>query len=92
MTEQDCLKCSINKIDVDPAIAIMDEVEGYCTPCLNTWKQENNQWPYSNKIGYCWCGHSHKVRCDDQACVTDNENCCSCQCINFVEDKWATNA
>lgn len=43
-------------------------------------------WPITNMIGNCWCGHSSVYH----ALTEDKPNCIECQCLDYVEDKWAT--
>jgi hypothetical protein len=45
-----------------------------------------SEWPYSNELGVCWCGHvqdDHNV-----VSVVGNGNCVQCQCVGYTEDKW----
>ncbi len=44
-------------------------------------------WPHANTVGNCWCGHFADTHLDSNL----NGNCRSCQCVEYVEDKFAQN-
>jgi hypothetical protein len=43
-----------------------------------------SEWPYTNSVGNCWCGHSNLSHGNDE-----NFNCVECQCTGFTLDTWA---
>ena len=52
-----------------------------CAIC-HTYK-EKIEWPFTNTVGSCLCGHSkegHLINVDD--------HCLTCQCVSFSLDIW----
>jgi hypothetical protein len=42
------------------------------------------EWPITNTIGSCWCGHSSVFHGIDQS----SDRCIECQCVGYTKDTW----